>query len=157
MSTHSSILTWRIPWTEELGRLQSMVLQRVRQDWGTNTTLSSRSCHNSIFPVSIWVHLAVFLLITQQDSSQCTSLHMSAQRSESLSMGCLPQTQRCHPEPSMVPFPEGSVSAAQAPFRRLLGSVTPASTSACPDVDITAAFCKCSFQSKFTFSLFSCQ
>ena len=32
MSTHSSILTWRIPWTEELGRLQSMVLQRVRQD-----------------------------------------------------------------------------------------------------------------------------
>ena len=27
--THSSILTWKIPWTEEPGRLQSMVLQRV--------------------------------------------------------------------------------------------------------------------------------
>ena len=29
MSTHSSILAWRIPWTEEPGRLQSMELQRV--------------------------------------------------------------------------------------------------------------------------------
>ena len=29
MATHSSILVWRIPWTEEPGRLQSMGLQRV--------------------------------------------------------------------------------------------------------------------------------
>ena len=29
-ATHSSILAWRIPWTEEPGRLQSMGLQRVR-------------------------------------------------------------------------------------------------------------------------------
>ena len=33
MATHSSILVWRIPWTEEPGGLQSMGLQRVRQDW----------------------------------------------------------------------------------------------------------------------------
>ena len=32
MATHSSILAWRIPWTEEPGRLQSMGLQRVRHD-----------------------------------------------------------------------------------------------------------------------------
>ena len=32
MATHSSILAWRIPWTEESGGLQSMGLQRVRQD-----------------------------------------------------------------------------------------------------------------------------
>ena len=31
MATHSSILAWRIPWTEESGGLQSMGLQRVRQ------------------------------------------------------------------------------------------------------------------------------
>ena len=31
MVTHSSILAWEIPWTEEPGRLQSMGLQRVRQ------------------------------------------------------------------------------------------------------------------------------
>ena len=29
MATHSSILAWKIPWTEEPGRLQSMGLQRV--------------------------------------------------------------------------------------------------------------------------------
>ena len=32
MATHSSILAWRIPWTEERGRLQSMGLQRVGHD-----------------------------------------------------------------------------------------------------------------------------
>ena len=31
-ATHSSILAWKIPWTEEPGRLQSMELQRVRHD-----------------------------------------------------------------------------------------------------------------------------
>ena len=33
MATHSSILAWRIPWTEEPGGLQSMGSQRVEQDW----------------------------------------------------------------------------------------------------------------------------
>ena len=32
IATHSSILAWRIPWTEELGGLQSMRSQRVRHD-----------------------------------------------------------------------------------------------------------------------------
>ena len=32
MATHSSILAWRIPWTEEPGGLQSMLSQRVRHD-----------------------------------------------------------------------------------------------------------------------------
>ena len=31
-SIHSSILAWRIPWTEEPGRLQFLVLQRVGRD-----------------------------------------------------------------------------------------------------------------------------
>ena len=33
MATHSSILAWRIPWTEEPGGLQSMVSQRVGRNW----------------------------------------------------------------------------------------------------------------------------
>ena len=37
MATHSSILAWRIPWTEESGRLQSMGWQRVQHDRTTNT------------------------------------------------------------------------------------------------------------------------
>jgi len=32
MATHFSILAWRIPWTEESGRLQSMGSQRVRHN-----------------------------------------------------------------------------------------------------------------------------
>ena len=37
MATHSSILVWRIPWTEEPGGLQPMELQRLRHDRATNT------------------------------------------------------------------------------------------------------------------------
>ena len=40
-ATHSSILAWRIPWTEELGRLQSLGSQRVRHDWATLTSFTS--------------------------------------------------------------------------------------------------------------------
>ena len=39
MATLSSVLAWRIPWTEEPGGLQSMELQRVRHDGVTNITL----------------------------------------------------------------------------------------------------------------------
>ena len=35
-----SILAWKIPWTEEPGRLQSMGSQRVRHDWATSLPLS---------------------------------------------------------------------------------------------------------------------
>ena len=37
MAPHSSILAWRIPWTEEPDRLQSVGSQRVRHNWTTNT------------------------------------------------------------------------------------------------------------------------
>ena len=37
MATHSSILAWRIPWTEETGGLQSLGSQRVRHNCVINT------------------------------------------------------------------------------------------------------------------------
>ena len=37
MATYSRILVWQILWTEEPGRLQSMGLQGLRQDWVANT------------------------------------------------------------------------------------------------------------------------
>ena len=43
MATHSSILAWEIPWTEEPGWLQLMGLQRVGHDWATNTSFTLRS------------------------------------------------------------------------------------------------------------------
>ena len=33
MVTHSSILAWKVPWTEDPGRLQSIWSQRIRHDW----------------------------------------------------------------------------------------------------------------------------
>ena len=41
MTTHSSILAWRIPWTEEPGGLQSTALQRVEHDWATSLCMIS--------------------------------------------------------------------------------------------------------------------
>ena len=36
MAIHSSTVAWKIPWTEESGRLQSMGSQRVGHDWATS-------------------------------------------------------------------------------------------------------------------------
>ena len=41
--THSSTLAWKIPWTEEPGRLQSMGSQRVGDDGATSVSLSLHS------------------------------------------------------------------------------------------------------------------
>ena len=35
MVTHSSILAWKIPWTEEPGGLQTIGLQKTQDDWVT--------------------------------------------------------------------------------------------------------------------------
>ena len=40
MAIHSSTIAWRIPWTEEPGRLQSMGSQRVRHDFTLTFTFS---------------------------------------------------------------------------------------------------------------------
>ena len=39
MAPHSSTLAWKIPWTEEPGRLQSMGSQRVGHNWATSLSL----------------------------------------------------------------------------------------------------------------------
>ena len=40
IATHSSILAWKIPWTEKPGTLQSMGSQRVGHNWVTNTCIA---------------------------------------------------------------------------------------------------------------------
>ena len=63
MATHSSLLTWEIPWTEGPGGLQSMRLQRVRHDWEKN--------HLSIISLSIYqpsILLALFVWRTMTDT-----------------------------------------------------------------------------------------
>ena len=57
VATHSSIVAWRIPWTEEPGRLQSMESQRVRHDW------SDLACMHSISTVNISISISQFILL----------------------------------------------------------------------------------------------
>ena len=47
MATHSSVLAWRISWTEKPGRLQSMGSQRVRHDWVTNAFMFTFKPHHT--------------------------------------------------------------------------------------------------------------
>ena len=79
MATHSSTLAWKIPWTEEPGRLQSMGLQRVGLDWATSLSLSvllrildmrlldrilDWTLHNSrgtIYMFCVWMRLPLFV------------------------------------------------------------------------------------------------
>ena len=61
MATHSRILAWRTPWTEEPGGLQSVGSQRVGHDWATDTYIlmyhqavfwsSSKSCYSKLLHV----------------------------------------------------------------------------------------------------------
>ena len=46
MATHPSILAWKIPWSEEPGKLQSMVSQRVRHDLATEKYQQNLSLHD---------------------------------------------------------------------------------------------------------------
>ena len=54
MATHSTILVWGIPWTEEPGGLQSMGLQTVGHDWAANTHLHAcQTIQYNLF-MSLW-------------------------------------------------------------------------------------------------------
>ena len=70
MATHSSILAWRIPWTEKPGGLQSIVLQRVRHDWVTDTFTLTRVYTQTQTSISAykywkpWFHLDTFSFVS---------------------------------------------------------------------------------------------
>ena len=57
----SSTIAWKIPWTEELGRLQSMGSQRVRHDWATSLSLSLSSPFSKS-SLNIWKFMVHVLL-----------------------------------------------------------------------------------------------
>ena len=72
MATHSSVVAWRIPWTEKPGRLQSMGSHRVGHDW---SDLAAESSHSISFQASdfdkqllslslssVFIYLFIFLM-----------------------------------------------------------------------------------------------
>jgi len=69
MATHSSILAWRIPWTEEPGGLQSTGSQRVGHDWAISLTHSVYMCqfqspNSSHSPYPRHAHTSVFYSVS---------------------------------------------------------------------------------------------
>ena len=62
--THSSSLSWGIPWAGEPGGLQSMVLPRVGHDWAHSTALRPilyLHCCHSIFIISLGISQTIML------------------------------------------------------------------------------------------------
>ena len=53
MATHSSILAWKIPWTEEAGRLQFMGSHRVGHDW-SNSAAAAAAVKAMVFSVVMY-------------------------------------------------------------------------------------------------------
>ena len=51
-ATHSSILAWGIPWTEEPGWLQPIASQRVRHNWSYLECNLRRKCHSAAFQLA---------------------------------------------------------------------------------------------------------
>ena len=60
MATHSSILTWRIPGTEEPGGLQSKGSQRVGHNWAWGFPLTSNALNSNM----LWVNKLLFFITT---------------------------------------------------------------------------------------------
>ena len=94
MATHSSILAWRIPWTEEPGRLQPMGSQRVRQDWETEHIWAR--CNMKLVSSEIFRHLYLsnlrWVLAQILSLPCCVWFRMTPEN-------CL-----WHPTPRMIPF-----------------------------------------------------
>ena len=68
MATRSSTLAWKIPWTEEPGRLQSTGWQRVRHGWATSLSLlcTQYSCYYYYWPLVIFCYISSELSTSPQ-------------------------------------------------------------------------------------------
>ena len=76
MANHSSILAWKIPWTEEPGRLQSMASQRIGHSLSTKPPPRPRLMQNSG---------SVFLERTElQAMDECVILWVIGQQEKTL-------------------------------------------------------------------------
>ena len=61
MTTHSSILAWKIPWTEEPGRLQSMESQGVGHNLATTPPPPPCTRHGSKHLTCVLAHLTLLI------------------------------------------------------------------------------------------------
>ena len=84
MATHSYFLAWRIPWTEEPGRLQSMGSQRVGHNWActhththTHSQISSPDVSGAFETVNHAFHNSVSHSHLKQNRSLYGAFHLN--------------------------------------------------------------------------------
>ena len=73
MATHSSILIWRIPWTEVPGGLQSIGLQRVGHNWVTNTATTTVNNIQILCSFTVLSHLTLVVDVTGLHLYNCVT------------------------------------------------------------------------------------
>ena len=76
MATHSNILAWRIPWTEEPGGLQSMGSQRVGHDWATKT-IKVLNLSPKVYAVFILLNFGLFWNPCVNVYCVCVCMHIN--------------------------------------------------------------------------------
>ena len=77
MATHSRTITWKIPWVEEPGGLQSIGSQRVRHDWATSIQFNLTLCFhksNSICTLFVFFWLITLCMISSRSICAAPSL-----------------------------------------------------------------------------------
>ena len=75
MVTHSSILAWRVPWTEEPGRLQSTGSQKVGHNWATSLQSLWRCLRSSGLHIMLRGLIECQVTIRQGREAWCAAVH----------------------------------------------------------------------------------
>ena len=99
MAIHSSILAWRIAWTEEPCGLQSMRSQRAGHNWVTNTvsaTLGPSRCLFCSYHFSAWLSLDGIYVLTSSSAVEQRVIHHLFHRWTSQSLKSRLYYQRSH-------------------------------------------------------------
>ena len=106
MASHSSIFSWRIPWTKECGRLQSIESQRVKHNWSNLACTHTCTKHQSTYIHKYYQLLMEILTIIQETvryfNTSLTSLDRSSKQKinkETLALNTLDQMYIEHSTP----------------------------------------------------------
>ena len=93
MATHSSILAWRIPWTEEPGRLQSTVSQRGGHDWALSLHFTSvLNFYYSVLSTQVLTHIITTSLFFSLSNVLTVQLTIESVRRSVMSNSLWPQS-----------------------------------------------------------------
>ena len=84
MATHSNTLAWKIPWTEEPGRLQSMGSQRVGHDWATSLHFT----RNVTLPTKVHLVKAMVFPVVMYGCESWTTKKAKHRRINAFELSC---------------------------------------------------------------------